>query len=741
VGFRDRPELARLLDWCADGPRVAVRLVTGSGGAGKTRLALQLTVEVSGKQWQPLWVPRGREGEAATAVRDLGQRCLMVVDYAETRDGLDGLLGEVAGWDGPVTRIVLLARSAGEWWQNLAASTGDQVARLLDEPPVFLGPLPSPSGQAEVFSDAVTAFAARLPSARPPATLVLEDPVLVVLVVHAAALLAVLDQYGGAVAIQSPGEILDRLLKHEARYWAQSAAARGLTLDTAVQRRAVAVGCLIGAGSEAAAVRMLACLPDLADSGERRGQVARWLHDLYPENRVSYSGPGEWIGSLRPDLVAERLIVSELSAQRELMAELFAGLNEDRATRALTVLARAALTQPAALDLLSEALAAHSGDLAVPAMSVAVETNQVVGELLSEVLIVRPASPKVLERIVDAATYPSFALAPVAAIALTQLIPYVGDAGSRARRLLDFSNRLGDLGQQEEALAAIDEAVTIHRDLARAQPDAYLPYLARSLTNRSNRLAGVGRREEALAAIDEAVTIHRDLARAQPDAYLPDLATSLTNQCGHLGRIGWGEKALAAIDEAVTIRRDLARAWPDAYLPDLAASLSNQSVQLGETERREEALAAIDEAVTAYRDLAEGRPDAFLPDLAASLNNQSVHLAGVERLQEALAVINETVIIDRDLVEVRPDAFMPNLARTLSLQSALLRDLGRSDEALAPVDEAVTIYRDLARAQPAVFDSWLSRSLDHLAGILSALGRNSEADAVREEAKSVHPTT
>ena len=47
VGFRDRPELADLLDWCAAPGRVAVRLVTGSGGAGKTRLALRLGQEMA----------------------------------------------------------------------------------------------------------------------------------------------------------------------------------------------------------------------------------------------------------------------------------------------------------------------------------------------------------------------------------------------------------------------------------------------------------------------------------------------------------------------------------------------------------------------------------------------------------------------------------------------------------------------------------------------------------------------
>src|ERR1019366_7465084 len=161
---------------------------------------------------------------------------------------------------------------------------------------------------------------------------------------------------------------------------------------------------------------------DLIDSGERRGKVARWLHDLYPENRSRDTGPGEWIGPLRPDLVADHLVVSDLPGHQDLIPRLFAGLEEDRAARALTVLARAALTQPAALGLLQEALTTHAEQLTVPAMSVAVETNPAVGELLSEALNARPVSAQALERIAAASPYPSFALAPVAATVLAQLV-------------------------------------------------------------------------------------------------------------------------------------------------------------------------------------------------------------------------------------------------------------------------------------------------------------------------------
>lgn len=174
VWFRQRPELDELLGWSTSAGRSAVRLVTGSGGAGKTRLALRLGQVLEAGGWHQLWVPPGREGEAAGAVRELGEPCVLVVDYAETRDGLGTLLVDVAGWDGPDMRILLLARGSEEWWKRLVTRADDQVARLLETPPVSLGPLSAEGGQAELFSDALAAFADKLGVTCPAAPLALE---------------------------------------------------------------------------------------------------------------------------------------------------------------------------------------------------------------------------------------------------------------------------------------------------------------------------------------------------------------------------------------------------------------------------------------------------------------------------------------------------------------------------------------------------------------------------------------
>ena len=76
--------------------------------------------------------------------------------------------------------------------------------------------------------------------------------------------------------------------------------------------------------------------------------------------------------------------------------------------------------------------------------------------------------------------------------------------------------------------------------LAGARPDAFLPDLAMALNN-LGLLADLGRREEALAAIQEAVTIRRGWP-ARPDAFLPDLAAALNNQSVRLAGPGSGKR-------------------------------------------------------------------------------------------------------------------------------------------------------------------------------------------------------
>ena len=456
VPFLGRPELDDLLAWCGAGERIGVRLVTGDGGSGKTRLALQLCRELTANGWKPLWVHPGVEAQAAGAVREFGEPCVLVVDYAETRESLGSMLSQVvADRPTPDVRVVLLARGTGEWWQRLIDATDDPVSQLLEETsPITLGPVSSAAEQRAVFDDAVITFADRLGVSRPYVEPTFTDPAAVVLVVHAAALLAVLDHVGGPAGTAPPftdADVLNGLLRHEARYWIRSAAARSLNLDASVLRLAVAVGCLAGAENESGAAGLLTCIPDLADSAAPRGQVARWLHDLYPVgSALAATAQAEWIGSLRPDRIAEQLVARELTRHPDLIPHVFSRLDEHRIARALTVIARAALHQSDAVGLLRDALTSDLEHTLVPALSVAVETNALLGDLIDDALTTHKVSRGTLEQI--AAAIPpsqSLALASPAATVARYLANESSDSSQRAEWLRNLSNRLTELGRRK----------------------------------------------------------------------------------------------------------------------------------------------------------------------------------------------------------------------------------------------------------------------------------------------------
>ena len=290
-----------------------------------------------------------------------------------------------------------------------------------------------------------------------------------------------------------------------------------------------------------------------------------------------------------------------------------------------------------------------------------------------------------------------------------QVAPPVGDIRELdqvmilAASLNNLSNRFADLGQRERALAAIEKAVLLYREVTRILPDVGRTGLANSLSNLSKYLSDLGQRERALAASEEAVEIFRDLAAARPDAFRPDLAMSLNMHSICFSHIGRREEALAAIEEAVAIRRALAAANPDAFRPDLSQSLLNLSACLSNLGRQKEALAAVEETVTIGRALAAARPDAFRSDLAMSLNNLSNCFFDLGRWEEGLVAIEEGVALYRDLAATGPDAFRPDLAKSLSNLSLRYSNCSRYDEALVTIEEAVATLREPFLAQPIAF--------------------------------------
>jgi hypothetical protein len=743
VAFTGRDiELAELRSWCESPEDKSIRLVTGSGGVGKTRLALKLAAEWQASGRQGLMVAAGMEADAMAAARGVTTGpVLLVVDYAETRSALGDLLRAVLD-DQSRVRVLLLARAVGEWWDRLAEESASAVARLLsDASEIRLdAPITGELSDAQVAAAAVPFFAREL-EVEVPASVVFELPTdrrVPVLVLHAAALLAVLRPADGGTTprrVAATGQVLAELLEHEARYWRRAATREGLPTDGRVLKAVVAAAILLGADGLAEAAAVARRVPDLC--GKADGDLrawARWLYGLYP------ASPDGRLGTLQPDLVAEAHAVGQLAAHSDLAWACLRDIGQEQAGRALTVLARAWDLHIEAGRLISTALRDNLPGLAVAAAGVALQTTARVGGPLADALEDAPAPLEALISIERTLPYPSVALARADAAVSMRIfreLPSESDSQTVALWAFTAGLMLSQAGRPAHGLPLTQEAVAAYRKLAATDPDQFLANLATAVSRLGMTLSELGRPADALPVAEEAVLFYRVLAAADRGRYRAELAAALTNLGIDFSKMGRLKEALAATEEAVVAYRELATTDKGRYRAELAAALSNLGNRLGELRRPADALAVSEEAVVAYRDLAAAHPDRYRADLAAALSNLGIRLGALGGRAGALAAEREALTIRRDLTATNPDRYRADLANSLLNLGFTFSELGRPADALPVTEEAVAIRREMAATDPDRYRAELAAALSRLAITFSELGRPADALPVTEESVAI----
>jgi tetratricopeptide (TPR) repeat protein len=776
-------EYAELREWCRD-DKPPVRLVVGAGGVGKTRLALHLGEYLKSCGWSVTVVAAGKEAVALPTTRAITRRSIfLIVDYAETRTDLVGLLRSVAGHPDHV-RALLIARSVGNWWWYLRSDVAAVRGLVQAYPPLMLSAqVDSARRPAELVHAAAPHFAAALNVRAPTKIEVTVPDEVPLMVLHAAALLAVLrsqDHHAPAGQLVADLGVLDELLGHERRYWYHSATRAGLGhLTSAVLQRAVAVACLFGAMDEDEGAKVLRRVPDLRDDESLRRNVARWLRQLYPPSS------GYW-GALQPELVAEAHVIEQLKECPELVMADLSELHIEQVRRMLTVLSMGATYQPAGVALLEQALHADIERLAFPALEVAKVTGASLDAALTRVLSDAPVTPETLYKIEEAIPYPTTVLARTA-VAVTRRILHTLPADAEIALTAHWHLRLGvvlaQAGHADEAMPHIETAVKDYRALVGTDRDRYLPGLARSLHNLGIRYVEQGRHADALPHTEQAVEYYRELVVRHPGHYRADLAASLNNLGLWLAELGRHPDALAPLQEAVEHywelvetdparhRRDLVQALTnlglsqshvpryveslprleevvernrsltendrDRYLPELARSSHELGNGYAESDRREEALYRLTEALSYYRALAESL-DQYRPEVAACLNDLGVNLTELGRYADARPNAEEAVELLRRLTEINPARFRPELARALDNLVFCLSSMHEHLNVLAPAEEAITLYRRLTTIDPDRYRPELARALTNRSVSLSELRRHAEALPESREAVAIY---
>lgn len=782
------PFLDEQLQWVNSSDyNITVRLLTGVGGTGKTRLALELCCRLKADGWNTGFL--STDNISDVAIQHLvGAKVpvFLVIDYAETRQNqLLILIKKLLVLKGVERfRIMLLARDGGEWWSLLPAK--DTACEALLGGMATTGPFLLPqlhdslSSRQVAYKRAMAAFSEKLGVLPKLGTPDLEDmqfshP----LYVQMAALLALYGEQPGS------GEAVARsLVNHERRYWAK-ALATGDDAGAPHEENAalfMALATLVNGLHTARDAELL-----WVKAGRERHSLKHIFSTmvrLYPDRQGAQG--------LRPDLLGEALIAQCLLSQDgKMLLSSVLGSNKAGVRRAsLTVLARllrsreelaplieAALTESflVCVDDLTSVIVANPGPFAhvverafsalpdarkyqacgvlykyiqddiVPLADLAVLVERANLKRLDEKngTLKRSGVDELARRadtlnnlavslvwqgnFEEAASYSCEALAIYDRLELKKPGRFSAECG---RLLSNYGNQLDSLGKCEDAETIAKRSLEIREKLAADNPQRWEPDLAASLSNYAGILSNLGRDVEAESKGRQAMELYEKLAKEKPEQFLPDLAMALNNYANHLLALMRGDEAEVKARQALDIYENLARAKPERFEPDWANCLGNYGNHLRDLGRSTEAETNAKQAVQIHERLALSRPDRFQSDWADSLLNYANHLSDLGRNDEAVAAARRVLNIYQELVQVQPERFMSDWATSLSNYSAHLCDLGVMEEAETKGKESVRIREELALENPDRFERKLADSLSNYAHILMVMRNGQMAEVM-----------
>ncbi|EHM94649.1 hypothetical protein HMPREF0975_01282, partial [Actinomyces sp. oral taxon 849 str. F0330] len=584
VPFLDRAEaLTRLETWARSKEPLAIHVLGGDGGSGKTRLGVELcrrlttpnTHHRGAEVWQAGFLQNIKQSDNASSSDDASS-LLLVIDYAEGRPDTVKEVINIAlrAAEDPKrrrVRIVFLVRrpaplsatrqSSNKWLDALRPqeSQNEGLNRLLDEASTIVLNNEELSGKErdDLFEAAYKSFTE--PPGSPSSNDIithLDNPM------YSQPLLVTVDAFLNARPLPnsrngcSPGELFEEVLRHEERYWAEhwpsslavntdqdqqtdgiatptDAQARKMqSLNRELARQAVAAATLTDIQDEEDAISLLQLLP--ASLGKNTKDLAQWLRDCYPPHMNSNGHSALWCEHLEPDRIGEHLVVSEADDLEPLRRELLSSSRVGTSSlRTWTILERVStdphLNERAGLilnDVLVEVTqAVHAQVVDSQSPDLAAGFTKLFSAVRSHI---EPDEAHEAEQALSEGGYfTTFLECELAQRAAditrpTDESPEI-DRATYASRKLSLSRCLAASGRRDEALETAREATNLYRTLAEHNPAAYTPDLAGSLNNLASCQAESGQQREALKTAREATKLYRTLAERQPSRLHPPL--------------------------------------------------------------------------------------------------------------------------------------------------------------------------------------------------------------------------
>ncbi|MFE7439346.1 tetratricopeptide repeat protein [Streptomyces chartreusis] len=713
VRFSGRRELlAEMTAWSAEGDDVSLALLTGAGGAGKSRIARELGYRLAAARYAIVHLTRHENARHHRMLARATAPVLVVVDYAESRvEQVRSLLEELARRPrGIPIRVLLIARAVGRWWDEVRES-GPEVADLAERARRWsiTGTESLGMDTREAFRTAVTDLARGvaelgLPTpVSPSAGTGLLRPLRTVLEIHMAALASLLAPH----AATGVRDAQDTLLRHEAAYWRKTSRQAPLdSLGDAALRNAVVTATLVGPVPRDRAHAILARVPRLGDQPEAvRRAVADWLRDLYPRPESTDSDTWHW-GTLEPDSLGEYLVGLQAVSEPEIFVRLVNELGNEEMVNALLVLSRAAAWTDELPDVLRTAVRSAPGMLAPRLVAAARRSAEprLLIDALDIVLAERLLPPEHLQELARRTPVLTQALADWS-VRLTRRLMEIAEEDSAdtpmepAGALFNLTTRLLSAKRHEEALTTAESALA----LLDTVPTAPAWLRGSLLVQRAQALYALERAEESVAEGEKALELLSGWRAEDPDLSTSALAGLLNNLSYGLAATDRLDEALDKAQASVDLRRELASRSAEA-LPDLARSLNTLSRRHHQAGHLDEALKAARESLHVRRAAAEDSPDAFLTELESTLSHLAEVLLDLGDFAGVRETVREAASVQRQLDPSDPDARQGDYVRTLLDVAELSVEADAHEEAMEIASEAVTLARQLV----------VDRGRDHL---------------------------
>lgn len=521
VPFVGRTEELQWLDNWFEKIGSSACLLTGAGGAGKTRLLVEWCHHIGEKYPELIvgWLKRGitDPDKLAPIFNCPEKRILLIIDKAESHMSIVSYLSEeISLRDLRNLKIVLLARKKGAWWEKVRAENGGE-SRSLD------GMLADRETRSHFVAKVTEGLRSYFPnsSSRIHRIVEMQDDLL------SSPLYTI-----AAVCVEMSGQdvsrdLLRQILQMESAHWEKIVE----PLDyTGAEKRifkkhlteAVALFTLCGGATDEEAA--ISWIQNLSRDFELRKDAGAFADDIL--RPIIGGDPGDlYLHGLEPDLLGEELL-DMLYEQKNYhpLETVFYSHDEAAKRHALTVLKRLATRKPEAKQwlLLAHRVAKDSAD----------------------------RFRKLAEK--DPHGY---------------LRTFSGS-------LMILASCYRDEGRLPEALDLVREATDIRRVLYNQNPSVFSPTLAGTLNSLSAAYRELGHHDKSLEATQEATEIYRFLAEKDPAKYLPILAGTLNSLSTTYVANNLQDQALLATQEAITLYRTLATRDTKRYRPILAGTLN-----------------------------------------------------------------------------------------------------------------------------------------------------------------------